>query len=70
MPKKDKGKKDKPDKQAKKVLKDFLKAHKQTGKTKKEWDAIIEALIPDAEGLTNEEIGERLRVWMREFPKA
>ena len=68
MPKK-KDKKAKPDKQAKKVLKDFLKAHKQNGKTKQQWDALCEALIPDAEDLTNEDIAGRLRGWMRGFPK-
>ena len=69
MPNK-KDKKAKPDKQAKKVLKDFLKAHKQKGKIKKEWADICEALIPDNEDLTYEEIAERLRGWMRAFPKA
>ena len=69
MPKQDKGKKDKPDKNAKKVLKDFLKARKQSTKTKAQWDAIIEALIPDAEDLDNEQIAARLRGWMRGLPK-
>ena len=69
MPKKDKTKKAKPNKQAKKVLKDFLKARKQSTKTKKEWDDICEGLIPDAEDLTYEDIAERLRGWMRGFLK-
>jgi len=69
MPEKDKGKKNKPDKQAKKVLKDFLKARKQSTKTKVQWDAIIEALIPDAEDLDCEQIAVRLRGWMRGLPK-
>ena len=69
MPNK-KGKKDKPDKKAKKELKDFLKARKQQGKTKQEWNVVCEALIPDAEDLDNAQITERLRDWMRTFPKA
>jgi len=70
MPKKDKGKKDKPTKQEKKVIKDFLKARKQKGKSKQEWDAICEDLVPDDEDLDNEQIAGRLREWMRGFPKA
>ena len=69
MPKKDKGKKDKPDKNAKKVLKDFLKSKKAKNKTQAQWVAIIEALIPDAEDLDYEQIAGRLRGWMRGFPK-
>jgi len=68
MPKK-KDKKAKPDKKAKKLLKDFLKARKQKGKTKKQWGDICEGLIPDDEDLTYEQIAERLRGWMHEFPK-
>ena len=69
MPSK-KDKKSKPNKQAKKLIKDFLKARKQKGKTKQEWDDICEALIPDAEDLTYEDIAGRLRGWMRGFPKS
>jgi len=69
MPSK-KDKKAKPDKQAKKVLKDFLKARKQSIKTKEQWDNICEGLIPDAEDLTYEDIAGRLRGWMRTFPKS
>ena len=68
MPKK-KDKKAKPDKQAKKLIKDFLKARKQSTKTKQQWDDICEGLIPDADELDNEEIAERLRGWMRGFLK-
>ena len=64
-----KDKKAKPDKQEKKKLKDHLKGKKPKYKTKAQWDAIVEALVPDAEELDNEQIAERLRGWMRQFPK-
>ena len=46
------------------------KKDKKSKPTKQEWDTIIEALIPDAEDLDNEQIAEKLRGWMRTFPKS
>lgn len=50
-------------------IRSYLAKNRPTYMTPPEWNAAIKTVIKEQGDLTRGEIAERLRAWMREFPK-